>query len=496
MARQAKNGRFTTDPVRKAGGTTGEQTGEQQPSYLANLNALQNIVGINNLFANGGSQKNPMGYPGYLANYYGTYPVYRWILSHPIVRLARAVRYGAVVSSAWEYQVVKERTGSEGWLKDVQRVFNNLRQGLMSDFYKRGCDFGWAGGELIWERSENEYELVRVKPLLQDNTECLVDANGNFAGLKNHGTDNEEIGLTAPYKAWKFTYDGEAGYCYGRSWLENIRDTAWKDWLDTAQQLQRLTQKITGIMMVVLSPAGTFQGPNGRVYHRDAALKLMAGLVAGSPGGWLPKASATPDAKGRVDLAKFRKETTSLADTEFKLLDFGKQVMAIDPLLKRMQHDEKLMFAGALRSDRTGLEADKGSRADAEVHTDTGTINAEEEDEDFATQCQPLVDAYLTANHGERAKGVIAIKPPSLIDRKSQVLKAVLMSIMNNPDACIEFARVADVNKISSILDIPLTSGYKGENIMKNVKAAAAKKNNLTPKKPAGDPSGGRPTNA
>lgn len=424
------------------------------------------------LYANGGDTLNPMGFPGYGYLYTGSHETYRWMLQHPILRLVRSIRLGIIAANSWEYVKADEDDNvPEEWIKWTKKTFDPLRYDLIWEFMADGMDHGWKGAEPIWEPDGIRYRLVRLKPLLQDITEVLEDDHGNFTGLRNiappKNSASNPIDIYLPYKAWKFTFDGLNGYHYGRAWLENVRATAWKDWLDGAQQLQKLGAKITGMVSIITSPAGTFQGPPDpatgkptQVSFRENAEKIIKGLAAGAAGAWLPSIGLTPDAKGNIDALKVMAQLIGKSLTNIQVLDFGTQAAAMSPILDRMIHAEELMFAGGLRSARTGLEGQHGTKAEAGEHTNTGTFNAESDDEGFSRAVQPLVDANLMLNFSPKAKGRVRIKPPSLVDRKASLLRALLMGLINDKQIS---ARVA---KIPGLMDallraLDVTSGGK-----------------------------------
>jgi hypothetical protein len=489
------NGRFSERPK----GLNGEKSGQQSTAIVrfpsANVCTTKAV-----LWSNGGDLNNPMGFPGYGSLYTGSYLTYRWILQHPVVRFVRAIRNGPILASSWEYAALRKGT-PQAWVDEVKQCFDLLRPRLIRDFYIRGCDFGWQGGEVIWGfANDNSYTIERVKPLLQDVTTILHDKFGNFSGLENGlppEGEGESPRVYAPYKAFLYTYDSEAGYLYGRSWLENIRATAWKDWLDCAQQLQKLASKISGIVTLIQSPAGEFptgDPQNPKMSFQQAAIEVIGGLAGGAAGAWYPSLTLTPDSKGNIDIVKYISELAGKSLTKFEVLDFGKQSAAIGPILDRMKHNEENIFAGGLRSSRVGMQGSHGTQAEADVHTDTGTINAEEEDEEFAYACQPLVDALLVANHGPRAKGAVGIRPPSLIDRKAQVLRAILMALLAEPGVRIEASKSLDIDKMFSVIDAPQKKPFDGD---------AAEKSGQKKQPTAGtngrgsqpNPEGGRPTN-
>jgi hypothetical protein len=511
-------------------GQMGETTGEQNPGGRGdhNINRWGPPMPYGSMaWGNAGNADNPMGFPNYGYLYTGTYSVYRWMLQHPILRLVRAIAVADILCNRWEY-AGEDATDDE--IKLVQENMDWLRINLVEDYYVRGRDFGWYGGEMIWEIRGATTWLERVKPLLVDVTEILVDPRGNYSGLLNSvptGTppvspptsgstgfypDQGDVPyspsarLAAPYKSFKYTYDSEAGYNYGRSWLENVRMTAWRDWLDCAQQLQRLGAKITGIQLILTSPAGTFPGPtvNGvtqTMSYKEHCLNIINSLAAGAPGAWLPALNLGIDGKtNRLDTAKIIAELANKSVIGCELLNHGTNTPAIEGLLSRMKHDEELMFAGGLKSPRTGMPSEHGGKADAEAHTDTGTKMASVEDIDFAKACQPMVDAILVLNKGITRRRKVHIVAPTIANNKRMYFKALLLAAMNDPSIAEEMMRVMDVNKELEYAEIQLKKGetYNPDRITQARQDAAGGGNGggnggggLSPNR---QPEGGRPT--
>ena len=486
---RTQKGTFASPPINES--QQGEQTNKQirgDKSELFIGNAFQNIL----LQANGGSFDNPMAYPAYSQLYVGSPVTYRWMLQHPTLRLVRSIAVSDILASKWEYRK-KDDGVPDAQQEAVKENFNRLRTDLLCDFFIRGRDYGWASGEPIWEVNGRETTLARVKPLLPDYTTVLQDSFGNFIGLKNNVNEDGHapgIELSAPYKAWKYTYDGECGYHYGRSWLENVRMTAWRSWLDSSQQLARLGGKITGTQIVVTTPTGTFPGPNGKTFnYRDIALDFVKQIAMGGPGGWIPGINIPTDPKGKADIAKIISELVGKSQVSFQLLDFGSSTPAIEGFLKKMQHEEELMFEGGLRPARAGLEAKHGAKADAEVHTDTGTKNSELDDRQFARSCQSLVDCYLALNYGEGSCGNITIHTPPLVSNKLGLIRAIILSLCNNPAFAQALCDVLNIDDLLSFLDFTLLKGKKfdSSSMLKYTQVHS-------PKAPgSSEPQGGRP---
>jgi hypothetical protein len=478
------------------------QTGEQQPGHYAHMPYIFGSF----MYANGGTALNPMGFPGYGTLYGGTYINYRWMLQHPVLRLVRSIATADILCNKWEY------VGDDPEdVKLVRDMLDPIRMDLLQDFYMRGRDMGWYGGEIIWENRGTYTWLTRVKPLLVDVTECLRDERGYFSGLVNRVPDSEtnpkkpEVRIAAPFKAFKYTYDSEAGYLYGRSWLENVRMTAWRDWLDCAQQLQRLGAKITGVQLILKSPAGTFPGPidptTGKpkqISYRETCEMIIKALANGAPGAWLPSLNLPVDVKGNLNTAKIIAELAQKSVISHELLDHGSTTPAIVGLLERMRHAEELMFDGGMRPPAMGHG--ESGKANMEQKSEVGEKVSQLEDQDFARQCQSLADSILVLNRGGNKRGAVRIVPPSIVDNKRAYMKAILLAAMNDPTIAREMLRIIDVNTELANIDIRTKDTYSPQRIekaddkaqkAKAVPASGAGGSQNTNKKP--DPQGGRP---
>lgn len=488
-----ENGRFKPRPVSKDRMEL-ESTGPQARGD----ERVTSIVGHGLMYANGGDPFNPMGFPGYGMLYTGTDTNYRWMLQHPVLRLVRSIAVGSIVSSTWEY-VKSDKAVPDEQVELIADAFNPIRTQLVNDFYVRGRDHGWACGEPIWESrlisGRMRTVIARVKPLAPEHTEVLEDPCGNMTGLRNmvRVTDVSSVDLPAPYKAWKYTYDSENGYHYGRSWLENVRATAWKDWLDCAQQLQKLGAKITGIITVITSPSGTF--PTGRkkadgtyehVSYKENAELVVKALASGAPGAWMPALGIAVDPKGNIEANKVLNQLAGKPLINVDTKDFGSNAPAILGILDRMKHDEELMFAGGLRPARSGLEGQHGTKAEAGIHTDTGTMNSENDDKDFARQVQPLLAATLAVNVSEKACHNVRISCPSLVDRKTEVIKAFILAAMNVPALAGAIMECLDVTKGLKFLGFSTMQDFDPKKAIESLTQV-----NKAPATP--EPQGGRP---
>ena len=123
------------------------------------------------------------GLPGFFAAAPGTYQTYRQISAHPTNALVRGIVAAPIVANSWRWKKCRPNVPDE-WVNFAQQVLGPLRQSLVRDAL-RALEFGWVGFEKIWQIQNGRRVLTRLKPLLWDCTEILVDDHGNPAGLLN-----------------------------------------------------------------------------------------------------------------------------------------------------------------------------------------------------------------------------------------------------------------------------------------------------------------------
>jgi len=466
-------------------------------------------------FGNGGNFANPMGYAGYGSLYTGTHPVYRFMLANEYVQLVRAIATADVLCNKWEYVAVNAI--GKKYVTFIRDMLDPLRWDLMNDFFMRGRDHGMAPGEMIWERKGFRWWLQRIKPLLVDVTECLRDQNGDFSGLINYrpnqitGQTAPNVRLAAPYKAFKYTYNAEAGYLYGRSWLENIRTFAFRSLLDCEQQAARLIGKITGIQTVITYPAGSFQqiqpdGTTKSISYGSYIQTIIERLATGAPGVGIPSLSLPITNVNKIETAKIIAELAQKSLINFELLNHGTNAPAIEGILNRKREAIEGIFAGGMRPAGVGMRNGDG-KANTGEHKDTSSKVSQLEDQGFARAMQVVVDAILVLNGGEIARGSVRIMPPSITDNKREYVKAFFLAALNDPDIAMEMLRTMDVNAELANLDIRVSDSKfdvgriekkqeKQQKMQLQAKQAAAKQTagNGNGKGSTKAPAGGRPT--
>jgi hypothetical protein len=379
-----------------------------------------------------------------------TYSTYRLMRTHPTIALVRSMIMAPVISSTWSAEPAREGV-PEAWVKYVNETFIPHRRKFVTEAL-RALDFGHYKFELVWkyDGEAGAWVYEKLKPLAVDNNAVLLDRAGNFAGIRPAGED--DLGTQ---KSWAFTLDGEAGGILGRPRLENIRSTAWVDWLDCAWRNKKLREKISGIIPIFYHPPGGFDDPETGAFVsyqqacREAAEALMRGDYA-----TIEHLGFNPDdLRNNPDLVK-----AGLIALDF--YDAGNVATAQTGMLENLEYDDRQIFRGMLRPERQGLEARSGTRADAETHTDTGNEEGETltNDLDESVSEGPVSEA-LAVNFGELARGKVRVKTAPLVNQKAARAERIVLALVK-AGMGEAFARSLPIDAMLESMELPVRVAF------------------------------------
>jgi hypothetical protein len=384
--------------------------------------------------------------PGFGPSAPGTYDIYRRIGSHPTVALARSIVSGPVLTAPWSYERRDDSVPDE-WAHCVEGSLEALRPELVRDGI-RALDYGWAPFEVVFADSGGRIAVSRIKPLLWDWTEVLVDAEGTVAGVVNRPPGSAPVELLGN-KAFVYTYDGEAGNPYGRSRHENIR----RRWGESEQICERLAQylkKVAGLVVQLHYPDGTSKDATGADRPNQWLAQSVLDAVSAGKSVMFPNLFAsTDDPRAAAELA---------GKSQWVLSAFGGAGADHAPgMLAALQYYDALLFRGWLRPERVGLESRHGSRADAAAHTETGAADATLLAQDLARAVnRQIVDPLLEMNFGREARGAVRVSPAPIESNAVGVATSVLQTLLGNPALAADLARLIDVPGLLRDVEIPL----------------------------------------
>jgi hypothetical protein len=350
----------------------------------------------------------------------------------------RSIVAAPIIGNSWRWKKLRDDVPDE-WLAFARQVLDPLRQSIVRDAL-RALEFGWAGFEKVWEVQRGRRILRKLKPLLWELTEILVDEHGNPVGLFNRVPGESPTVLTSG-KYFLYTQDAEAGNPYGRSRHENIRQI-WSECEQIRHRLAQYLRKVSGIVVQLHYPEGTSRDAAGAERPNQWLGQQVLDAVSAGKSVMFPNGfAAGGDPHAAFDLAG--KSSWQLSAFESGGADHAPGMKEV------LEYYDALIFRGWMRPERTGLESRHGSRADAKTHTDTATLDSELIDQDLAAAInRDVVDELLVFNFGPRARSAVAIEPAPIetdsVDALRQILRELLASKSSDAAAKIDVEALLD----------------------------------------------------
>jgi hypothetical protein len=395
---------------------------------------------------------------------WGTYGTYRAMMRQATVAYTLAQIFGPLLGSEWMLDADDDANqAAKDW---VQQNIIDHRAYIMPHAL-RAVVFGNAPFEVVWDKGFVINEFV---PLSPDITQVLRadDGRGPINGLQNN---------QAKLAPAEFLYilnnsdvmGAEPGDDYGRSRLENIRDTAWPGWLDTANRLAELEDRMSGVVPYAIVPPGSPPGAaTSTVTGQPMTFAELAGqaipdLVNPRCKGLVletPAASVDQMFEGNANAAK-------ILQTTLATLDLGNRAPSQAAMHAKLAYWDNMIGRGLYRGERTLFATQGGTKADAGEHDKNAEPDQEAIDNMIAEQinCQP-VRVGLTLKFGpDILKSVRGIKPAPLVDRERiaarDTVDALLASPQTGPlvlayldgDKMFDTAGVAHVGKWKDFID-------------------------------------------
>lgn len=363
-----------------------------------------------------------------------SYATYREMRKNPTIALGRAILTGPVAAGQW---TVQSKNGvSDDLVEFVRDEFLSRRQSFMETVMYGQIDFGWQSFEKVFEfdADDGRIHLRKLKALLHDITQVLVDGNGGFIGLaqvRDHVTVPLEQSLLISFRV-------EGTQWYGQSLLENARH-AYNAWIETDAGAARYATKISGSHWFIQHPFGsTIDETGATVENKDIAIKMLTALRSVGGGDIAVGKAADPGKQWDVELKG----------------DPGGG--AVTTFVPRNEYLDRQMIRGLLVPERAALEGRYGTRADAEAHADIAITGMELADRHITTILNwHCVDQLLAANFGEDARGSVWLESAPLVDTQRESLMKVYDAILRNPGGFLEEFGQIDTDAIKDKIGVP-----------------------------------------
>ncbi len=354
----------------------------------------------------------------------GTYKNYRLLAKDPTVALAKGILVSGVLAGSWS--VESDEGVSEDRVKFIEDLLIPMREFIMQNVVSYGrVNFGWQGFEKVFGIVEGKLTLTKLKPLLHDMTVILIDGQGNFAGYKQQNMQTAIPVILPVEKCVHIAFDVEGAGLYGKPLLENVR-AAQTSWDDCNAGAKRYDKKLAGSHFVVHYPSGTSEVDGETVQNSEIANQLLSALESS---GSMAMPSTTADyvqELNDLNVAKlYQWEVTILSDTSARQPTF----------LKRLQYLDVQKVRGLGLPEKTILEGQFGSRAEASAHIGMAMTSMTLLDQAITREVNTqVVNQLLELNFGAATIGSVRLVAAPLIDTEAAFLRKLYLALVKTDE--------------------------------------------------------------
>ncbi len=367
----------------------------------------------------------------------------RTMRMQPTIAMARKLVIAPALASPWSLEQTED--APDGAPALIEDMMFPARLRLMQCAMLGVIDYGWAPFEKVFSLNDDgKIVVTKLKPLIQDHTEIIVKtATGEFDGFLNMSADGREIDLDLK-SSLLFSINVEGTDWYGQPDLKNLED-AYDQWTVISDAAARYDKKIAGSMWVVHYPIGItdFQGtPTSNDVIADTILTalessgqlkvpryvegLSADLVGDAPDSW------------KIELI------TDGGTSQSSFID-------------RQMYLDKLFVRGLGMPERSVLEGQFGTKADAGAHGDFGITNIELRHTFMLQEInRQVVNQVLKLNYGPEAENTVYLQATPLADPVRELLKEIYTAILMNPEGFADLVPTLDTEALADQLGIPV----------------------------------------
>ena len=369
------------------------------------------------------------------------YTTYRTMRKHPTIAVARALSVAPILAGEWT--VESDDDAPEEWVKMIQDQVCVLRPDYLEPALFGGIDFGFQAFEKVFALDdEGRYGLLKLKPLLPDQTELLVDdKTGELTGLKQWEI---ELSLDA---CCVVSFRVEGTNWYGEPLLENVRAT-YNEWTECNKGAARYDAKVAGSHFLGYFPPGESQDQNGTTKNNVEMAEAFLEALESSG------SIAVPDTMAAY-MDTLNEQTKGGWRIEILEDHGGRQ----PTFITRLEYIDKLLARGMLLPERSIQEGSHGTLAEAESHTNLSLTLAELHHGKVTREAnRQVVDHLLSVNYGPAAVGKVRLVASPLLDWKREFLKQVYTTFLANPAGFLEEGPQVDTDGLKDALGVPKAS--------------------------------------
>lgn len=365
----------------------------------------------------------------------------------PTISFVRRLAVVTVLAADWSYEV--NANVPDGAADYVKETLEPHRLSLVDTSMKGCIDHGWQSYEKVFQRDDvagrAAIGLKKLKPLMHEMTTILVDAKtGTFDGLRQVDATGTTIDIPVE-TALHVAFDVEGTDWYGEpsmAAMERVHDDA----LEVEKSCRRYHRKIAGTFWIITYPIGKSFYDGQEIDNFEVARRIINSLQSSGC------VTVPRSVKAFLDVANAKSASDEAWSIELKTDSSAGQAA----FTERSSYLDKLKARALGFPERSVLEGQYGTKADADVHSDFAIAGQELR---HITLCQAyswhLVNQLLEIEYGPDARNTVWVRPMPLTDSSRSVLKDVYKTLLGSPEGQAQIASRIDVDVLAERIGIP-----------------------------------------
>jgi len=370
----------------------------------------------------------------------------------PTISYLRKLLMAPILTSDWTV------TSDEGYKQAEQSIhsaFVPRRFDIIRNVIRGELDFGWQPFEMVWDYDQelNQVVLRKMKPLLQDITEILVNPHGDLVGVRNRPTYLSSLGYTGPWvdlfgsECLVFSHDVEGTNWYGEAAMR-AQEGPYESWNECEAAAKRYDTKIAGAQWVIRYPEGT-STYNGQedvdnfVVAQDIMRKLESSGKIAIPQRVLDQVE---------DLNQGVTDATRAWDIELITASSSSESQFVG----RQKYLDALKARAIGIPERAVFEGQFGTKAEAEAHADFAIDNIQMWQTDIINHLNnTAVKFLLEMNFGKAYEDHVRLTASPLSDERRAFLRTLYMAYFQSQTGSAEEGESVDWDAIREEQTIP-----------------------------------------
>ncbi len=363
----------------------------------------------------------------------------RLMRKDPTIFLARLMVRAAIASAAWA--VESDEGVDQDRVDFIESNVTRLRADYLDAVTRGTLDFGWQAFEKIGTITpEGNFEIVWLKPLLQDLSELVVDKGGEFIGVRQGEVTVDE------FSSMLVSMDAECGYLYGASYMANV-ESAYDAGIRVGKAADVYDKKIAGAHWIIYFPDGN-SNFNGALTANDVIAKTLIQKLENSGSMAIPY--KTKDILDDLNSQSPGQWVVDLKESSGSGANFDQRLTRADR--------EKVRGFGI--PERAVLEGQFGTRAEASEHGNFALTGIELLHTNITRAFNKYVTNYLLRmNYGQEFEDTVYVQPQPLSDSSLEFLRDLYKAVISNPDGFLNEVTSMDLDAIKSRLKVPYVDG-------------------------------------